>query len=155
AIVTTASGCGAVMRDYGFLLQSEGAKAVGGRVRDISDALAELLAETTAAAPTKLRVAYHAACSLTPGMQQGANIPELLAKLGFEVLLPSDTNCCGSAGVYNVLQPEISSALQRRKAKTLSVLKPDIVATGNIGCMMQIGSAMAVPVVHVVELIDW
>ncbi len=124
-------------------------------MRDISDVLADLVAASTMTAPMRLRVAYHAACSLTHGMRQGSRVPQMLAKLGFEVLLPSDTNCCGSAGVYNVLQPEIAGALQQRKAKALGSLKPDVVATGNIGCMMQIGSAMQVPVVHVVELVDW
>lgn len=154
AVVTTTSGCGAVMRDYGFLLRNEDAKAVASRVRDIGDVLFDLPLERRGDAP-RLRVAYHAPCSLTHGMRSGGGVPQLLTKLGFSVVVPSDTNCCGSAGVYNVLQPEIAGVLQERKAAALSALKADVIVTGNIGCLTQIASAVGVPVIHVVELVDW
>ncbi|MBI1212815.1 MAG: glycolate oxidase subunit GlcF [Alphaproteobacteria bacterium] len=154
AIVTTTSGCGAVMRDYAFALHAEEGKAVGERVRDISDVLAELPLERVDALP-KLRVGYHAACSLAHGMQRGVDIPEVLTRLGFEVVTPSDTNCCGSAGVYNVLQPEIAHALQERKGEAVNALDADVIVTGNIGCLTQIGAVSNAPVVHIVELVDW
>ena len=154
AIVTTASGCGAVMRDYGFLLHDEAAGRAGAAVRDVGDVLLGLPLAPGRALP-KLRVAYHAACSLTHGMKQNAAASAVLSKLGFEVVTPSDTQCCGSAGVYNVLQPAIAGELRRRKAETLNALKADVIVTGNIGCLMQIASGVQTPVVHVVELVDW
>lgn len=151
-VVTTASGCGAVMRDYDFLLHD--VARLGARVRDIGDVLAELPIVSVRALP-KLRVGYHAACSLAHGLRQGIDIPALLTKLGFEVVTPSDTQCCGSAGVYNVLQPAIAGELQTRKALALTALRADVIVSGNVGCLMQIASAVNTPVVHVVELIDW
>jgi glycolate oxidase iron-sulfur subunit len=102
-----------------------------------------------------LRVAYHAACSLQHG--QRVQAPKvLLQRAGFEVVEPADPHlCCGSAGTYNLLQPEISGEIKRRKVATLEARQPEVIAAGNIGCMMQIGSGTAVPVVHTVELLDW
>lgn len=154
AIVTTASGCGAVMRDYEFQLRRPAAKAFAARIRDIADLLRDVPLRTTAA-HTKTRVAYHAACSLTHAMKQAQAAPDILRKLGFDLVEPRDTLCCGSAGVYNVLEPEIAGNLQRRKAETLMATTPQIVATGNIGCLAQIAAAVPVPVVHTIELIDW
>src|SRR5699024_3519401 len=80
----------------------------------------------------------------------------LLTDAGFEVVEPRDAHlCCGSAGTYNLLQPELSAELQRRKVATLEATAPQVVAAGNIGCMMQIGSASGVPVVHTAQLLDW
>jgi glycolate oxidase iron-sulfur subunit len=101
-------------------------------------------------------VAYHAACSLQHGQQIKDTPKALLKRAGFEVVEPADSHlCCGSAGTYNLLQPEIAGELKRRKVATLEAKAPDLIAAGNIGCMMQIGSATAVPVVHTVELLDW
>ena len=103
-----------------------------------------------------IKVAYHAACSLQHGQQVKTHPKTLLKAFGFDVVEPQDAHlCCGSAGTYNLLQPEISTALKERKVKTLMATKPDVIAAGNIGCMMQIGSAAEVPVVHTVELLDW
>ena len=103
-----------------------------------------------------IKVAYHAACSLQHGQQIKTFPKTLLQKAGFTVLEPADPHlCCGSAGTYNLMQPEISSQLKTRKVANLEALQPDIIAAGNIGCMMQIGSGTAVPVVHSVELLDW
>ncbi len=158
AIATTASGCGATVRDYGFLLKGSKVAAqaseIGAKVRDICDVLLDLPLASPHSVP-KLRVAYHAACSLTHGMRQDAAASSILTKLGFDVVTPSDTQCCGSAGVYNVLQPAIADELQARKAQALAALNADVIVTGNIGCLMQIASAVRTPVVHVVELIDW
>ena len=103
-----------------------------------------------------LRVAYHAACSLQHG-QKITSVPKnLLKTAGFEVVEPADSHlCCGSAGTYNLLQPEISKQLKMRKVSALEARSPQVIATGNIGCMMQIGSATHIPVVHTVELLDW
>ena len=154
AIVTTASGCGATIRDYGFHLQDKAAGAIGARTRDIADILRDGTLKPTAE-HKGTRVAYHAACSLTHGMKQAAAAPTLLRQLGFDVVEPRDTSCCGSAGVYNVLEPEIANELQHRKATALMALKPAVVATGNIGCYAQIAAAVEIPVVHTIELIDW
>ena len=109
-----------------------------------------------AASAPRLRVAYHAACSLQHGQQVRSQPKALLQAAGFEVVEPRDSHlCCGSAGTYNLLQPEIAGELRARKVATLEERAPQVIATGNIGCMMQIGSATAVPVVHTVELLDW
>jgi glycolate oxidase iron-sulfur subunit len=154
AIVTTASGCGTTIGDYGFHLGDGRASAVAARTRDIADILRDVPLKTSRA-HRATRVAYHAACSLTHAMKQAAAAPQLLRTLGFDVAEPADTLCCGSAGVYNVLEPDIASRLQARKARALIDLKPKLVATGNIGCLAQIAAAVPVPVVHSIELIDW
>ena len=107
-------------------------------------------------APKGLRVAYHAACSLQHGQKVTGAPKALLKRAGFEVVEPANPHlCCGSAGTYNLLQPEISGELRARKVAALEAKAPDVIAAGNIGCMMQIGSGTAVPVVHTVELLDW
>jgi glycolate oxidase iron-sulfur subunit len=101
-------------------------------------------------------VAYHAACSLQHGQQIKTLPKDLLRRAGFDVVEPADSHlCCGSAGTYNLLQPALSAELKARKVRTLLARSPDVIAAGNLGCMMQIGSATAVPVVHTVELLDW
>ena len=103
-----------------------------------------------------IRVAYHAACSLQHGQQIKLAPKRLLAQAGFTVLEPEDPHlCCGSAGTYNLMQPEISGELKARKVATLEAVEPEIISAGNIGCMMQIGSGTGIPVVHTVELLDW
>ena len=155
-IVTTASGCGAVMRDYAFQLHGKrtSAESFGARVRDIADVLRDIPLRASDA-HKQTRVAYHTACSLAHGMKQAQAAPQILRTLGFDLVEPRDTLCCGSAGVYTVLQPEIAGDLQRRKAATLMQPAPQIIATGNIGCLTQIAAAVPVPVVHTIELIDW
>ncbi|MDT0683148.1 glycolate oxidase subunit GlcF [Roseicyclus sp. F158] len=156
---------------------------VAAKARDVSELLEELMqeAEVTSVDPARtgvagtdaspadrpwgrvesgphkgLRVAYHAACSLQHGQRVKTAPKALLAAAGFEVMEPADSHlCCGSAGTYNLMQPEISAALRERKVGTIEALTPDVIATGNIGCMMQIGGATGVPVVHTVELLDW
>jgi len=156
AIITTASGCGSVIRDMGFQLAGdERAASAGSRTRDITDLLQGAALKTGGRAHRSVRVAYHAACSLTHGIKQAAATPQILRALGFDVVEPRDTLCCGSAGVYNVLEPEIADRLQQRKAKTLMDTAPKFIVTGNIGCQTQIAAAVDVPVVHPIELIDW
>ena len=104
----------------------------------------------------KLKIAYHSACSLQHGQKVVSAPKDLLRRAGFEVVEPRDSHlCCGSAGTYNLMQPEISGQLRVRKVATLMERKPQVIAAGNLGCMMQIGQGAGVPVVHTVELLDW
>ncbi|SPF77079.1 Lactate utilization protein A [Aliiroseovarius pelagivivens] len=157
AIVINTSGCGTTVKDYGFMFRNdalaEDAVAVSGMAKDISELLMTLdLPE----AKMELRVAYHSACSLQHGQQVKTHPKTLLKQAGFEVVEPADPHlCCGSAGTYNLMQPEISKELQKRKVANLEAKTPQIIAAGNIGCMMQIGSGTDIPVVHTVELLDW
>jgi glycolate oxidase iron-sulfur subunit len=160
AIVVTASGCGPVIRDYGYMLRDDpryAAKAV--RVSALACDLSELLDRiglppTVDVPPTV--VGYHAACSLQHGQRVAVAPSRLLANAGFEVREPKESHlCCGSAGVYNILQPDIAAQLGARKAQALGALTPDVIATGNIGCMVQIGAASRVPVLHIAQLLDW
>ena len=160
AIAITASGCGVTVKDYGFMLREDAAYAenaarVSALTRDISELLAEI-ALPAMAAPEPLTVAYHPACSLQHGLKLGDLPKRLLQAAGFAVLTPADAHlCCGSAGTYNILQPAIAAELGQRKADALQRLEPDVIATGNIGCAVQIGLRAQAPVVHVVELLDW
>lgn len=159
AIVINTSGCGTTVKDYGHMLGETPLSADAARVaalaRDVSEVMAELgLDAPGRAAP--LRVAYHAACSLQHGQQIRTHPKDLLRAAGFQVVEPREGHlCCGSAGTYNLLQPEISAQLKARKAASIAATKPEVIAAGNIGCMMQIGSAIDVPIVHTVELLDW
>ena len=159
AIVVTASGCGATIKDYGHMLRDDPAYAkkaarVAALARDVSEVAGALDLEFKA--PRRLAVAYHAACSLQHG-QKIVDAPKtLLKRAGFDVRpIPEAHLCCGSAGTYNILQPEIAKALRDRKVANIARVKPDVIAAGNIGCLTQIGSATATPVVHTVELLDW
>ena len=101
-------------------------------------------------------VAYHAACSLQHGQKITQAPKELLSKNGFVVKdVPESHLCCGSAGTYNILQPDIATRLRDRKVANIATVKPDMIAAGNIGCMMQIAGGTSVPVVHTIELLDW
>jgi glycolate oxidase iron-sulfur subunit len=158
AVVVNASGCGTTVKDYGAMFAedplAEDAAEVARLARDVTEVMAEL-GLGPAEAP-RLRVAYHAACSLQHGQQIRAEPKALLRAAGFEVVEPRDAHlCCGSAGTYNLLQPEISGELRARKVATLEEKAPQVIAAGNLGCMVQIGSATRVPVVHTAELLDW
>jgi glycolate oxidase iron-sulfur subunit len=138
---------------------AQDAATIAALARDVTEFLAQMdlpARDLPANAPQNLRVAYHAACSLQHGQQIKSAPKDLLARAGFMVVEPQDSHlCCGSAGTYNLLQPEISAQLQSRKVATLMATSPQLIAAGNIGCMMQIGAAAGVPVVHTVELLDW
>ena len=158
AIVINTSGCGTTVKDYGHMFRDDAladdAARVAGIAMDVSEVLMKL--ELPQGAPKDITVAYHAACSLQHGQQIKTFPKDLLKRAGYKVVEPRDSHlCCGSAGTYNLMQPEISKQLQKRKVDTLMAKSPDIIAAGNIGCMMQIESAAAVPVVHTVELLDW
>jgi glycolate oxidase iron-sulfur subunit len=159
AVVITVSGCGTTIKDYGFMLRNDAAYAdkaagVSSLAADISELLARI--EMPAANGRALRVAYHAACSLQHGQMVTEAPKTLLRNAGFQVLIPTEAHiCCGSAGTYNILQPVIAGQLGDRKTAALMRLKPDVIATGNIGCATQIGVRAATPVLHTVELLDW
>ena len=159
AIIITASGCGTTIKDYGFIFRNDpeyGAKAarVSAIAVDISEFLSTL--ELKATRSTGQVVAYHSACSLQHGQQVKEQPKRLLRAVGFVVKdVPEGHICCGSAGTYNILQPAIATQLRDRKIANIAKTKPQIIATGNIGCLTQIGSAAEVPVVHTVKLLDW
>jgi glycolate oxidase iron-sulfur subunit len=133
---------------------ADDAARVAGIAMDVSEILMQL--DMPSGAEKGLTVAYHAACSLQHGQQIKTFPKDLLRKAGFDVVEPADSHlCCGSAGTYNLMQPAISKQLKERKVRTLEAQKADIIAAGNIGCMMQICGATEIPIVHTVELLDW
>ena len=160
AIVANASGCGTMLKDYGFLLREDpayGDKAaqIAVLARDVSEVIAELGLRGSGTVPA-LRVAYHSACSLQHGQQIHGGPKVLLAATGFEVVeVPEGHLCCGSAGTYNLLQPELAAALRDRKLANIALTRADLVAAGNIGCITQLAGDAPMPVVHTVELLDW
>jgi glycolate oxidase iron-sulfur subunit len=158
AIVINTSGCGTTVKDYGHMFRNDPMAAEAARVSALAMDVSELLKtlDLPEGGAPAMRVAYHAACSLQHGQQVKSAPKDLLKAAGFEVVEPADSHlCCGSAGTYNLMQPEISAELKTRKVRTLEAKEPDVIAAGNIGCMMQIGSGTGVPVVHSVELLDW
>ena len=162
AVVINTSGCGTTVKDYGHMFRTGDMAAEAAKVSklaaDVSEVLTKLGLPDGAHVPAggPKRVAYHAACSLQHGQKIKGLPKQLLKAAGFEVVEPADPHlCCGSAGTYNLMQPEISGELKRRKVANLEATRPEVIAAGNIGCMMQIGGGTEVPVVHTVELIDW
>jgi glycolate oxidase iron-sulfur subunit len=160
AIVITASGCGTTVKDYGHMFKHDPAYAakaahVSSLAKDITEYLATLDLPAPVA-PRPLTVAYHSACSIQHG-QKITDLPKtLLQAAGFKVKSPLEGHlCCGSAGVYNIMQPEIATRLRDRKVANLERLKPDVIAAGNIGCLTQIAQGTGIPLVHTVELLDW
>ena len=167
AIVINTSGCGTTVKDYGHMFRNDPLAGDAARVAALAVDVTELIARiglpkiapvpTSASdAPRGLRVTYHAACSLQHGQRVTDAPKALLAQAGFAVATPADGHlCCGSAGTYNLMQPELSQALKARKLDTLRATAPQVIAAGNIGCMMQLAGGAGVPVVHTVELLDW
>jgi len=165
AIVITASGCGTTIKDYGHMLRddaayAEKAKRVSALAKDIVEYLSETELPTPAFKPD-LKLAYHSACSMQHGQKITMQPKNLLRAAGFAVSdVPEGHLCCGSAGTYNIMQPEIAGKLRDRKIKNIKSTKPDIIAAGNIGCITQIANGMAddganIPIVHTVELLNW
>jgi len=158
AIVINTSGCGTTVKDYGHMFKhsdlAEEAQAVANLACDVTELLTRL--DLPKGEVKDQVVAYHSACSLQHGQKITTAPKTLLKNAGFTVVEPANSHlCCGSAGTYNLLQPELSGELKARKVRTLEAKNPDIIAAGNIGCMMQIGSGTDVPIVHTVELLDW
>jgi glycolate oxidase iron-sulfur subunit len=158
AVVITASGCGTTIKDYGHMLRldpayAEKARAISAKAKDVSEFLFGIdLPE----AKGGLRLAYHSACSMQHGQKLKTEPQKLLRRAGFSVVeVPEGHLCCGSAGTYNILQPEIAEKLKARKVANIESLAPQAIATGNIGCITQIGSGTGIPILHTVELLDW
>jgi len=159
AIITNTSGCGTMLKDYGHVFQDDEslakkAQEVSNRIFDISEFLAKIGIAGTV--PLKLTLAYHSACSLQHGQGVHQTPKDLLSESGFNVIdIPEGHLCCGSAGTYNMLQPDLASRLLDRKLHNISMVKPDVIAAGNIGCITQLSSGTETPVVHTVQLLDW
>jgi glycolate oxidase iron-sulfur subunit len=160
AILVTASGCGTTIKDYGFMFRDDPAYAekaarVSGLAKDVTEFVASL-GLMPPVVESDLVVAYHSACSMQHGQGIRTEPKALLTKAGFTVKeVPEGHICCGSAGTYNILQPEIAGKLRARKVANIERIRPDVIATGNIGCATQIGKGTAIPIVHTVELLDW
>jgi glycolate dehydrogenase iron-sulfur subunit len=160
AVIINTSGCGTTVKDYGHLLKqvskyAEKAAKIAGLARDVTEFLS-----TYEMGPPKrwssLRVAYHSACSMQHGQRIIDDPRKLLRNAGFTVMeIPEGHICCGSAGTYNILQPAIAAELRQRKVEAIRSVRPDLVATGNIGCITQIAAGMDIPIAHTVELLDW
>jgi len=160
AIIINTSGCGTIVKDYGFMLREDKAyaergKTLAGMTRDISEFMAEIGLQP-AVRDVDMTVAYHSACSMQHG-QKITNAPkQLLTSAGFTIKeVPEGHLCCGSAGTYNIMQPEIATQLRDRKIANIKSTSPDLIATGNIGCLTQIKGGTPIPALHTVELLDW
>ncbi len=163
AVVIAASGCGASVKDWDHLFAADPERAASARrfarfARDVTEVVAELGLGPVAsdAVPAGLTVAYHDSCSLSHGQKITSGPRALLTAAGFTVRNPAEGHlCCGSAGTYNMLQPELAASLQARKAANLKATGASLVAAGNLGCITQIAGALDLPVVHTAELLDW
>jgi glycolate oxidase iron-sulfur subunit len=160
AVIITASGCGTTIKDYGFMFRDDPAYAEKARrVSEIAMDVTEYVMRLELADPVRdldLVVAYHSACSMQHGQQIRTEPKALLKRAGFVVKdVPEGHICCGSAGTYNLLQPEIANRLRARKVANIERIRPDVIATGNIGCITQIGKGTDIPIVHTAELLDW
>ena len=160
AVVINTSGCGTTVKDYGHLLRddpelAQAAARIGAMTKDITELMAGIPLKVKPAARRPV-VAYHAACSLQHGQQIREAPKQLLKDAGFEIREAAESHlCCGSAGTYNLLQPALATQLRDRKAANIEALGADMVAAGNLGCMVQISSGTDLPVVHTAELLDW
>ncbi|KUR72781.1 2-hydroxy-acid oxidase [Novosphingobium fuchskuhlense] len=159
ALIVTTSGCGTTIKDYGHMLRADPAYAEkAARVSALAMDVSEYLAKhgLPAATPRGLTVAYHPPCSLQHGQKVTEAPKQLLAQAGYTVRLPAEAHlCCGSAGTYNILQSELAGQLGARKAERIMALKADVIATGNVGCAVQIAKHTGLAVVHTIELLDW
>ncbi|MGI9433781.1 MAG: glycolate oxidase subunit GlcF [Geminicoccaceae bacterium] len=160
AVIINTSGCGTTVKDYGFMLRNDPAytaraQTVASLAQDITEFMGEIgLYQATR--DVDLTVAYHAACSMQHGQKITKAPRELLAQAGFTVKdVPEGHLCCGSAGTYNILQPDIATSLRDRKVYQIERTAPDLIAAGNVGCMTQIGSATSIPIAHTAALLDW
>ncbi|MBU2533112.1 MAG: glycolate oxidase subunit GlcF [Alphaproteobacteria bacterium] len=159
-VVINTSGCGTTVKDYGHMFRNDpGLAQDAAQISAIACDVSELLAKfkpTAVPGIPQLRVAYHSACSMQHGQKITSAPFTILNGVGFETLaVPESHICCGSAGTYNLLQPELANRLQARKVENIESLSPDVIAAGNLGCMIQISAATRIPVVHTVELVDW
>jgi glycolate oxidase iron-sulfur subunit len=158
-VVVTASGCGTTIKDYGHMFRNEPAYAakaaeISAKTRDVTEIL--LAAQLSPLQGNQVRVAYHAACSLQHGQKITQAPLKLLQNAGFDVVPVGEGHlCCGSAGTYNMLQPEIAAQLKARKQANIAQTKADVVVAGNLGCITQLQDGLGRPMLHSVELLDW
>ena len=160
AIVINASGCGTTVKDYGYMLRADREYAErAARISEMTRDVTEFLSVYDLGPPKRwssLKVAYHSACSMQHGQRITDEPKSLLRKAGYSVAdIPEGHICCGSAGTYNIMQPEIATELRDRKVRNIRTVKPDLVAAGNIGCITQLATGMDIPVAHTIELLDW
>ncbi len=161
AIISNTSGCGTTIKDYGFVFRGDGelkkkAKKISELTKDISEYLTQSLKLNFKNINKNYKIAYHSACSLQHGQKVHTEPMDLIKKTGNEVVeIPDGHLCCGSAGTYNMLQAEIAERLLKEKIMNIEKIKPDIILTGNIGCITQISIGTKIPILHTVEIIDW
>jgi len=160
AIIITASGCGTTVKDYGHMFREDEAyKDKAAKISELAKDITEFLDDfgySPKMNVPELTVAYHSACSMQHGQKITLAPKNLLRAAGFTVKdVPEGHICCGSAGVYNILQPEIAGQLRARKVGNIEKVKPDLISAGNLGCMAQIGKGTGIPIVHTVQLLDW
>tara|TARA_Y100001970_G_scaffold150704_1_gene184726 strand:+ start:3453 stop:4754 length:1302 start_codon:yes stop_codon:yes gene_type:complete len=163
AIISNTSGCGTTLKDYGFIFREDKelkkkAKKISELTKDVSEFLDENLKLNFKKEKNskKYNIAYHSACSMQHGQKVHNQPIDLLGKTGNKILnIPDGHICCGSAGTYNILQSDIAKKLLKQKVENINKIKPDLISTGNIGCMIQIANGSDIPIVHTVELIDW
>jgi glycolate oxidase iron-sulfur subunit len=157
-VIITASGCGTTVKDYGHMLRLDPdyagkAKDISAKAKDITEFLSK---QDLPDGKGGMKLAYHSACSMQHGQKIKTEPLKLLRRAGFTVMeVPEGHLCCGSAGTYNILQPEIATKLRARKVANIETLAPEAIATGNIGCMTQIGLGTSIPILHTIELLDW
>jgi len=161
AILSNTSGCGTTIKDYGFIFRNnkemkKKAKKISELTKDVSEYLLDNLKLNFKKKEKKFRIAYHSACSMQHGQKVHSQPIDLLSKTKNEILeIPDGHLCCGSAGTYNILQPKIAKQLLKDKVKNIESLKPQIISTGNIGCITQISNGTNIPIVHTIEILDW
>jgi glycolate oxidase iron-sulfur subunit len=161
-IIINTSGCGSTLKNYGHHFRDdpdyrEKAEAVSALAKDISEFITEEDIRSVATKePKRQRIVYHSPCSLTHAQRITDKPPALLRAAGFEVREAAEQGlCCGSAGTYNILEGEIADSLKARKVAVLNTQAPDMIASGNLGCMIQLEDGLNCPIVHTVELLDW
>ncbi len=161
AILSNTSGCGTTLKDYGFIFREdtnykEKAKVISKLSRDVTEYLTESLKLKIKKKNKKYKIAYHSACSMQHGQKVHQQPIELLNKTENEIMeVPQGHLCCGSAGTYNILQSEIAGKLLKDKVKNIESINPQIISTGNIGCITQISNGTNIPILHTIELLDW
>ena len=159
--MSNTSGCGTTLKDYGFIFRDdkklkEKAKKISELSKDVTEYLLESLKLKIKKKNKKYKIAYHSACSMQHGQKVHNEPIKLLQKTDNEILeVPNGHLCCGSAGTYNILQSEIAKKLLKDKVKNIESIQPQIISTGNIGCITQISNGTNVPILHTVELLDW
>jgi glycolate oxidase iron-sulfur subunit len=157
AVISTASGCGVTVKDYGRLLadtpEADAGREFAAKTRDAGEYLAHAGIEVSAAREER-RVAWHAPCTLQHGQKSRGHVESLLTAAGYQLTAVTDPHlCCGSAGTYSILQPALSTRLRDNKLSALQSDGPELIATANIGCQLHLASAAQVPVVHWVQLL--